>query len=197
MADFGAKLAIGFGAGFGILLVATLVFLPASYAMNSYIHRHWTLRLLAGVVAGVGSLFSILIMLFRWSPKRHYFGMFPLFDELPVEGMWAPIVNAVLHPILTVKTKMGDDGTIQNDPEAVVGFAEATKHLWAKRGEPVVDTELIRKARELAAAGSMGEWEQGMNNLSNQMRQSVVKQPPSLPPPAMATAQAPATAPPQ
>lgn len=182
MADFGAKLAIGFGAGFGIMLVATLVFLPASYAMNSYIHRHWTLRLLAGVVAGVGSLFSILIMMFRWAPKRHYFGMFPLFDELHIEGMWGPMLNAVLHPILTVKTKMGDDGTLQNDPEAVVGFAEATKHLWAKRGEPVIDTELIRASRELAAAGSMGEWEQGMKALSNQMRQKPQPvQPPSLP----------------
>jgi len=195
MADFGAKLAIGFGAGFGIMLAATLVFLPASYAINSYIHRHWTLRLLAGVVAGCGSLFSILIMLFRWSPKRHYFGMFPLFDELHVEGMWGTVLNAVLHPILTVKTK---DGAV--DPEAVVGFADATKHLWAKRGEPVVDTELIQKARELAAAKSMGEWEQGMRDLSSQMRQTVVKQPPSLPPPATqapAMATATATAPPQ
>lgn len=172
MANFGAKLAVGLGAGFGVMLVSTLVFLPASYAMNSYIHRHWTLRLLAGVVAGCGSLFSILIMLFRWAPKKHYFGMFPLVEGLSVEGFWGGILNAVLHPILSVTVK---EGAV--DPEAVKGFADATKHLWAKRGETVVDTGIIRAARELAAVGSMGEWEQGMKALSSQMHQSVAQKP--------------------
>lgn len=75
------SIATGFGLGITILLFSSITFIPASYVMNKFIYHAAPMRVIMGILAGMFSLLSFLIILGKrlsGAERVHYFGLFPV-----------------------------------------------------------------------------------------------------------------------
>jgi hypothetical protein len=73
--------------GFIVAFVGLAAFLPASYVMNRYIYRSWTMRAFMGLIAaltGLGGLVILVLMRLYWGDSMliHYFGMLPILTKV-------------------------------------------------------------------------------------------------------------------
>jgi hypothetical protein len=70
----------GLAVGVVVMFIILIYTLPASATMNAFIYHHPVLRLLLGFVGGLGSIFTLIILLVtRLGKERlHYFGLFPI-----------------------------------------------------------------------------------------------------------------------
>lgn len=69
--------------GFVVAFVGLAAFLPASYVMNRFIYRSWTMRTFMGILAafaGLGGLVIMFILRAYWGDSMliHYFGLLPI-----------------------------------------------------------------------------------------------------------------------
>ena len=76
----------GFGIGLSIMAGITAIMLPAAYAMNRFIYHAWPMRLLLGLMAGLGFIVSAPLLMIRTlfgfdKEPIHYFGLLPLFAK--------------------------------------------------------------------------------------------------------------------
>lgn len=158
-------------AGLTVVLGMTAVGLPISYAMNRMIYHTGGMRLVAGILSVFLLPVFIVLMLvgvvtqwFGFETLRQipYFGMFPLklVDEAPAEpeGWWAIVLKAIsviMHPF--------------NFYYDAADYEETIGSLFAGEGEPRVDEELFKKARDLAAIKDVNEWTRAYERLSSSM----------------------------
>jgi hypothetical protein len=55
----------GFGIGIGVVGLSTLFLIPFSATMNYFVHHHASLRILMGILGGLGFLFTLPILFFH------------------------------------------------------------------------------------------------------------------------------------
>jgi hypothetical protein len=72
----------GFGTGIGVVGLSTLFLIPFSATMNYFVHHHASLRILMGILGGLGFLFTLPILFFK-EKKPYYFGLFPIVTKEP------------------------------------------------------------------------------------------------------------------
>ena len=126
----------GFGIGMAIMAGATAVVLPAAYAMNRFIYHDWPMRLLLGLMAGVGFIVSAPIVLirtlFKWDEEQlHYFGLLPLFakpDWLSnfsgYTAMPFKLLYILLEPFMMASASDNENSAIDKQ-----GFEACLSHL--------------------------------------------------------------------
>jgi len=101
------------------MMAITAVFLPASYMMNKLIYHQPSMRLMAGIVAGILSIFSFLALIIlryvEFTPQVYYFGLFPIVD-VPGQGSYTgwekfvfTIFSYIFHPFITFYSGSGED----------------------------------------------------------------------------------------
>ena len=176
--DVGKRILIGLLLGVGIMMGITAVLLPASYMMNKLIYHQPSMRFMAGIVAGVLSIFSflalIVLRIIGVTPQLYYFGLFPIVD-IPGQGSytgWLKIVftifSYIFHPFITFYSGSGEDKE---------GYKAAVENLLVK-GEPTeefagqkfakgaVSEAFFEKARAAGSIKDAGEWMDKMNGLT-------------------------------
>jgi hypothetical protein len=135
------SLGVGFATGISTLVFITLTVLPASYVMNKFVHHGPLMRVLLGVLTGVVSIISVIILFGmiltgKWQ-KIHYFGLLPTYlaTETPgqVEGYMAfffSILYIVMHPFMMFYLG-GDDeaGYINTVQQMLVPETTESKHF--------------------------------------------------------------------
>ena len=152
------SMSVGFGIGFVVMLMATLVFLPISYTMIRFIYHNWMMRIALGMLAGMGSILSVVVM-FLFSPKTHFFGLIPIYQTSPSEntGYFAwlfKLLEFFTHPFLM----------IMDSAEDSVGYQKALEHLKAKEGAPRVDETFFQQTRRIGALRDLQSWRMEINN---------------------------------
>ena len=179
-ADFGKRLGIGIGLGLGIMMGITAVFLPASYMMNKLIYHHPFMRFITGLIAGILSIISFLVLVvmrifFSSSvPQIHYFGLFPVVD-IPGQGSytgWPAIVftifSYIFHPFITFYS--GSDEDKEGYKEAVSGLlvkGELTEEFDGQKfAKGAVCEAFFEKARVAGSSKDPAMWEESINSLS-------------------------------
>ena len=180
-ADFGKRLGIGIAVGLGIMMGITAVFLPASYMMNKLIYHHPFMRFITGLIAGILSIISFLVLVvmrifFSSSvPQIHYFGLFPVVD-IPGQGSytgWPAIVftifSYIFHPFITFYS--GSDEDKEGYKEAVSGLlvkGELTEEFDGQKfAKGAVCEAFFEKAREAGSIPDPAAWEGSMDTLSD------------------------------
>jgi hypothetical protein len=166
--QFLRSMGIGLGIGLALMTSVTMFTLPASYMMNKLIYHHPIMRMMAGLIAGMFSLFMfplVLIMVAsgNWKPL-HYFGLWPTIQtEGPASytGWLAPfftIMNIVFHPFMMLYTGSAEDKQ---------GYEKAMDGILKDKGSPgVVDEDLFAKARDAGAISDYGQWADAVGSLS-------------------------------
>lgn len=126
----------GFGIGMAIMAGATAVVLPAAYAMNRFIYHDWPMRLLLGLMAGVGFIVSAPIVLIRtlfgWDEAQlHYFGLLPLFAKPDwlnhfsgYTAMPFKLLYILLEPFLMASASDNENSAVDKQ-----GFKACLSHL--------------------------------------------------------------------
>jgi hypothetical protein len=119
--------------GFVVAFVGLATFLPASYVMNRYIYRTWTMRTFMGILAALTGLGGLVILLLLRlyngdSMLIHYFGMLPIrtkVDAPPTtDRSWiVSIILWIIDPIFPPITFYYDS---KDDKE---GYAHTIKNL--------------------------------------------------------------------
>jgi hypothetical protein len=171
---------IGLASGFAVLLLTTIVLLPASFVMNHYIYHHPVMRLLLGILGGIGSIFTLLfIALFVMSGKwkrAHYFGLFPLFQSETTsssEGYFAflfRIFDILKHPFHMNMTTPDD---MRAFTESVVPLLlpEPLADEKTFGGIPVrhgaVSETFFSMARKIGAAPNETVWKKAMAHVES------------------------------
>ena len=166
--QFLRSMGIGLGIGLALMTSVTVFTLPASYMMNKLIYHHPIMRMMAGLIAGMFSIFVfplVLIMVAsgNWKPL-HYFGLWPIVQtEGPASytGWLAPfftITNIVFHPFMMLYTGSAEDKA---------GYEKAMSGILKEKESPgVVKEELFAAAREAGAISVYSEWVTTVNGLS-------------------------------
>lgn len=127
----------GFGIGMAIMAGATAVMLPAAYAMNRFIYHAWPMRLLLGLMAGLGFIVSAPIVMIRtffgWDTQPlHYFGLLPLFAKpgwaenfSGFTAMPFKLLYILLEPFMMASANESDDNFAIDKK----GFEACLSHL--------------------------------------------------------------------
>lgn len=156
------SLSIGLGIGLAVILVTTIIFLPVSYVMNRFIYHHPVLRLLLGFFTLTVAPIAFFIILFN--PAINYFGLMPLFNTTPSKsqeegGFVLPLfykcLTVVLHPFVE----------FNDAPNDAIGYKKTIEHLFAAKGEPVVNEELMAKITAAGTNTNKAQWESAMTAL--------------------------------
>lgn len=170
--EFAAAIGKGFATGIGTLFAITLVTLPASVVMNRFIYHHGAIRTILGILAGIGSVFTLGFIAFQrirgaW-PKLHYFGLIPMFETggsaPPSDGQqswWGWLmyfVRIFTHPFLMFPNEAGYAA-------AVEGLLVPTDD--ANNFKKVVDEKLYAMATDAAATADHREWSAKMGQIQN------------------------------
>lgn len=172
------KFGIGLGLGIGIMMGITVIVLPASYMMNKLIYHQPAMRFVAGLVAGIFSIVSfiiiILMRMFGSLPKIHYFGLWPVVD-IPGQGSYSGwlkilfvIYSYVFHPFIM----------FYQEEEDKFGYREAVKALIITEGKEqvfqgqtfmtgAVSEAFFDEARTAGALSDTAAWTKSMNLLSD------------------------------
>ena len=158
---------IGLGIGLALMTSVTVFTLPASYMMNKLVYHHPIMRVMAGLIAGIFSIFVfplVLIMVAsgNWQ-SLHYFGLWPTVQtEGPASytGWLAPffaITNLIFHPFMMLYTGSAEDK---------LGYEKAMNGILIEKGPGVVNEELFAEARKAGAISNYSEWAATVNGLS-------------------------------
>lgn len=100
-----------FGKGLGVFGMIAAFVLPTSLVMNKFIYHPPTMRLILGVLGGLGSIITLAIVKFaEWKnmsageTKAYYFGLFPLISSPPTvpEGWTAIFYRFIINPVLSI-----------------------------------------------------------------------------------------------
>jgi hypothetical protein len=103
-----------FGKGLGVFGMVAAFVLPMSLVMNKFIYHPPTMRLILGVLGGLGSIITLGIVKFaEWKravggeggeSKAYYFGLIPLLSSPPTvpEGWSAFFYRFIINPALSV-----------------------------------------------------------------------------------------------
>ena len=171
-------LGISFGTGIGLGLFSmfwvTAIFLPASYAMNRFVYHGTFMRIILGVIAGCGSIVSIVLMtIFRfWQKPIHYFGLLPIFESAADPDS----TGFFSHPFtLFFNSNNGED--TKNLKSALTHllseetqiqeqeFTISEKNIQIKPG--VINEELYSLVRVAGAIRDSTNWNKSMDDLLN------------------------------
>lgn len=165
--QFLRSMGIGLGIGLALMTSVTVFTLPASYMMNKLIYHHPIMRMMAGLIAGMFSIFVfplVLIMVASGNWKSlHYFGLWPTIQtEGPASytGWLAPfftITNLIFHPFMMLYANAEDKAGYEKAMDGI---------LVAKGSSGVVNEELFAEARKAGAISNYSEWAATVNGLS-------------------------------
>jgi len=99
---------VGFLSGLSVMFTITIILIPVSYAMNRFIYHGAFMRVILGIIAGVLSVASFVILsillLSGQLNRVHYFGLMPVIktgDPVEPTGYFAfamKILIVLLHP---------------------------------------------------------------------------------------------------
>ncbi len=181
---YGDSIINGLTTGLSTMLVLTLVLLPISYVMNTYIYHSGAMRLVLGIIAGVGSILSVLVLfgarigMGSAFPKAHYFGLMPLKQDAGLPGPWAYFdlvrrtINMFLDPFNTAITDATDINAFKGSIEKLLvkELPEPIKKVLPGAGEitvrpGVVSEEFFEAAREVGEIVDYEGWKREMRSL--------------------------------
>ncbi len=102
-----------FGKGLGIFGMIAAFVLPMSLVMNKFIYHPPIVRIILGILGGIGSIVTLLVLKFvEWKQgmietgetKAYYFGLFPLLSSPPTvpEGWSAIFYRFIINPALSM-----------------------------------------------------------------------------------------------
>jgi hypothetical protein len=176
--DVGKRIGIGLLLGVGIMMGITAVLLPASYMMNKLIYHPPSMRFMAGIIAGLLSIFSFLILIvlriIGVTPQLYYFGLFPALD-VPGQGSYTgwlkilfTIFSYIFHPFITFYSGSGEDKE---------GYKTAVENLLVKDkpteefagqqfAKGAVSEAFFEKAREAGTYSDVRTWSDAMYDLT-------------------------------
>jgi hypothetical protein len=175
--DVGKRILIGLLLGVGIMMGITAVLLPASYMMNKLIYHQPSMRLMAGIVAGVLSIFSflalIVLRIIGVTPQLYYFGLFPIVD-VPGQGSytgWLKIVftifSYIFHPFITFYSGSGEDKEgYKAAVENLLVKEELTEEFAGQKfAKGAVSEAFFEKARAVGTIKD-SKWADAINDLT-------------------------------
>jgi len=182
--DLAKRFLIGLSLGVGTMFAITAVVLPASYVMNKLIYHAAPMRIAAGIMAGLFSVVSLLIMLIIWVtgnlPQVYYFGLWPIIEMQPAKGGYTgwlsslfTIFSYIFHPFIAFYS-----GT----PEEKEGYKNAMAHLLVKDGpeleykgmkyvQGAVCEAFFEDARKAGAIANQPDWVAAVSALSETGKQ--------------------------
>lgn len=100
-----------FGKGLGVFGLVAAFVLPMSLVMNRFIYHPPTMRVILGILGGLGSIITLAIVKFaEWKninageTKAYYFGLFPIMSSPPTvpEGWTAVFYRFLINPVLSI-----------------------------------------------------------------------------------------------
>jgi hypothetical protein len=177
----GVSFGTGLGLGLFVLFWITAIFLPASYAMNRFVYHGTFMRIILGVIAGCGSIFSLIIMaifrMFQIGKPIRYFGLLPIFESDTSQSS-----NPISHPFMLFFNSNVDTNALnetfkhllvpkeeqtQGQEPTGIEIKESTgknKKFQIKSG--VIHEELYDYIRNAGAIKDKEKWKDQMDGLS-------------------------------
>lgn len=164
-------------------LLVTIFALTVSYSMNRSIYRSTSLRVLTGVFAGVTALVTFWVVLF--SPKTHYFGLFPVLDATGGDprGGWLNYFRSsynsgdgdhrrIVEELVRSSLGWRREGDLMVNTSGAMSISAPLGAMWAGMPE-VVNEERGRAARRIGHSGAWSEEFRGIGGVVREPREVV------------------------
>ena len=171
---------MGFVLGVTVMFGITIILIPVSYAMNKFIYHGAFMRVILGIIAGVFSVVSFVVLsgllLAGQLNRVHYFGLMPVIttgDPIEPTGYFAFIMKFIIiliHPLYMFYGQGDDIGYKETIKQCLVS-EDAEEKEMTLNGKTVTATkgavceEFFAAARAAGSEKDKALWEAKMNEL--------------------------------